>query len=98
MSTTLDRLAAILAREYKLAPQRLSADAALEGLGIDSLGTVELLWLIEEEFGIKLPADPVELSTLGDVVLFVDALVARPGLRSTPIEAAAAPAPALAAP
>jgi acyl carrier protein len=76
MSTTFDRLCVLLAKEYKLAPERLSRDAPLEGLGIDSLGTVELLWNIEDEFGIKLPSDPVQLLTLGEVVDFVDGLVA----------------------
>lgn len=89
MTHTLERLAVILTREYGLAPERLSADAALEGLGIDSLGTVELLWIVEEEFGIKLPPDPVELPTLGDLVLFVDALVAQQrGRAATPDQSA----------
>lgn len=79
MSTTFDRLSAILAKEYKLTPDRLTLDAPLEGLGIDSLGTVELLWLIEDAFKIKLPPDPVPLLTVGDVVDYIDELVARQG-------------------
>ena len=95
MSSTFERLRAILVKDYRLAPDQLSLDAPLESLGIDSLGTVELLWTIEDAFGIKLPSDPVELPTLGDVVRFVDELVAlqtvapplalpgAPGLRMT---------------
>jgi acyl carrier protein len=64
-------------KDYKLQPDRLTLDAPLESLGIDSLGTVELLWNIEDAFQIKLPPDPVELPTLGDVVRYVDELVAR---------------------
>lgn len=80
MSTTLERLSTILMQENKLLPDRLTLDAPLEGLGIDSLGIVELLWNIEDAFKIKLPPDPVDLLTLGDVVRYVDELVARQGM------------------
>jgi len=76
MTDTFERLSAILLKDYKLPPGRLTLDAPLESLGIDSLGTVELLWSIEDAFRIKLPPDPVDLPTLGDVVAYVDALVA----------------------
>jgi acyl carrier protein len=82
MTTTFERMCAILIRDYKLQPDRLTLDAPLESLGIDSLGTVELLWNIEDVFQIKLPSDPVELPTLGDVVRYVDELVAKQGATS----------------
>lgn len=77
MTNTFERLSAILMKDYKLPPDRLTLAAPLESLGIDSLGTVELLWNIEDAFQIKLPPDPVELPTLGDVVRYVDELIAR---------------------
>jgi acyl carrier protein len=80
MNPTFERLSAILMKDYKLQPDRLTLDAPLESLGIDSLGTVELLWNIEDAFQIKLPPDPVELPTLGDVVCFIDELIASQGL------------------
>ena len=95
MTSTFERLSTILVKNYKLAPERLTLDAPLESLGIDSLGTVELLWNIEDAFRIKLPSDPVDLPTLGVVDRFVDELVLRqaadpapaagssPGLRAT---------------
>lgn len=76
MTTTLDTLRAILIRDYKLAPEALTLDAPLESLGIDSLGVAELLFNIEDEFHIRLPPEPVQLPTLGDVVGFIDGLVA----------------------
>jgi acyl carrier protein len=84
MTTTFERLCAILVNEHKLPPDRLTMDAPLESLGIDSLGTVELLWHVEDAFEIKLPSEPVELPTLGDVVRYVDELVAAEGLRLAP--------------
>ena len=74
--TTYERLQAILVKDYKLAPEALTLDAPLEGLGIDSLGVAELLFNVEDEFGIKLPPDPVQLPTVGDVVRYIDKLVA----------------------
>lgn len=58
---------------------RLTLDARLDSLGIDSLGTVELLWNVEDAFRIKLPTEPVELSTVGDVVRYIEELVVAQG-------------------
>jgi len=76
MSTTHDRLCAILLKDFKVDAAALTPEVALESLGIDSLGTVELLWNVEEVFRIKLPAEPVRLLTLGDVVRYIDSLLA----------------------
>ena len=84
MTTTFEQLSAILIRDYALAPERLTPDAPLESLGIDSLGAVELLWTVEDAFKLKLPQDPVALRTLGDVVRFVDELVARQRVTAMP--------------
>jgi acyl carrier protein len=75
MSTTLERLSAILIKDYKVSPELLQIDTPLEVLGIDSLGMAELLFFIEDEFKLKLPIDPVELLTIKDVVYYVDKLV-----------------------
>jgi acyl carrier protein len=75
MNTTFERLQAILVKDYKVAPETLTVDARLDSLGLDSLGVVELLWNVEDEFKVSLPSEPVPLSTVGDVVLFIDALI-----------------------
>ena len=76
MTTTLDTLRGILARDHALPAARMTPDATLEDLGIDSLATIEMLWNVESEFGIEVPSDPVPLETLGDVANYVDELVA----------------------
>lgn len=76
MTSTLEKLRAILVRDYKLDPELLTLDAPLEGLGIDSLGVAELLFNVEDEFKIELPPQSVNLPTLGDVVGFIDDLIA----------------------
>lgn len=85
MSTTLDRLGTILVRDYRVALERLTPDAALDSLGVDSLGTVELLWTVEDEFKIKLPTEPVELPTLADVAAYIDAAIASQGAEPVPV-------------
>jgi acyl carrier protein len=79
MKATLERLRTILVRDYTLAPESLTLDAPLEELGIDSLGVAELLFNVEDEFKVTLPTEPVPLSTLGDVVRFIDELVTAQG-------------------
>lgn len=74
---TNDRLVRIIADEYKLAPETLQPDARLDELGIDSLSVMELLFKIEEEFGIRVPNDQVALLTIRDVVGYVDNLIAQ---------------------
>ena len=81
-NTTFDRLCAILMKDYKLQAGQLTPDAPLEALGIDSLGVADLLFNIEDDFGINLPPEPVQLLTLGDVVRFIDELVARPQVQA----------------
>ena len=77
MNTTFDTLSTLLVRTFNLPPERLTPDASLAALDIDSLGTVELLWQVEEVFKVKLPAEPVAMLTLADVVVFIDGLVAQ---------------------
>ena len=86
---TLDRLRDILVKDYQLAPEAVTPDAALESLGIDSLGAAELLFNIEDEFKVTLPRDAVALVTVGDVVAFIDGLVAQQRAGADPGVAAA---------
>ena len=76
MNTTIDRLQVLLAKDYKLDVATLLPDAPLEALGIDSLGMAELMFNIEDEFKVTIPGDPVELKTVGDVVRYIDGLIA----------------------
>ena len=94
MNTTFERLGAVLAKNHKVSAEQLSLDAPLEGLGIDSLGTLELFWNIEEEFGISLPNQPVTLPTVRDVVQYIDELVSAQAVDPAPGDSATAAPPA----
>lgn len=77
--TTANRIRAILVKDYKLDPDKVTLEARLEDLGIDSLGMAELIFDIEDEFRLKVPDEGVALSTFGDVVHYIDGLVAAQG-------------------
>lgn len=79
MTDTLEKVRAIVADEGNVPVETIDADSALEALGIDSLGAIEVLFRIEDEFKIRIPQDragSVRLTTVQDVVDVVERLVA----------------------
>ena len=76
--TTLERLEALLARDFAVPAEALQPEATLESLEIDSLRMIEILFCIEEELGISVQAEPAELrarvKTLGDLARYLDTL------------------------
>jgi acyl carrier protein len=90
--TTLERLSRILVQRYKLDPARLTPEQPLDQLGIDSLGMVEMLFFIEEEFRVQLPSEGVTFGTLADAAKYIDQLLltqksasqSPPGVRPDP--------------
>ena len=73
-STTFERLRAILAEKFEVAPELIDPAARMDQLGIDSLAVIEVIFQIEDEFKISIQSDPGELQTLGDLVACVDRL------------------------
>lgn len=78
-----DRVIAIIAEQAVLEPGDVQMDQSLEQLGIDSLGLVESIFAIEEEFDIAVPFnanDPsdseFDISSVAAVVRAVEGLVA----------------------
>ena len=74
--STLEIIQDILAAKFALDRAKLTPEAELSKLGIDSLAVLELLFDIEDRFGLKIKDDmPSSLMTLQDVVLYIDALL-----------------------
>jgi len=73
---TIDRIRAILVADYQIDPSHLAPGARLEDLGVDSIGLAELMFTMEDTFGIAIPDEPLALDTLADVVTQIDRLVA----------------------
>ncbi len=74
--TTADRIRAMLVKDFKLDPDKLTAEARLEELGVDSLAMAELVFNIEDEFGLTVPDVATTMTTFGEVVCFIDELIA----------------------
>ena len=73
----------ILAEQAVLEPSDVSLDQSLEDLGIDSMGLVESIFAIEEEFDIQVPFNANEpeksefdISSVAAIVKAVEGLVA----------------------
>lgn len=78
-----DKVIAIIAEQAVLEPSDVSMQQSLEDLGIDSLGLVESIFAIEEEFDIQVPFnanEPTEsdfdISTVASIIAGIEKLVA----------------------
>lgn len=77
------KVIAIIAEQAILEPADVTLDNTLEDLGIDSLGVVESIFAIEEEFDIEVPFNANEpavgdfdISNVAAIVRGVETLVA----------------------
>ncbi|MEP6548554.1 MAG: acyl carrier protein [Gammaproteobacteria bacterium] len=76
--TTLETLQDILIKEFDLKRAQLTSDAELATLGVDSLDLLDLIFKIEDRYGLTIRDDvPINLVTVQDVVDFIDGLLAR---------------------
>lgn len=81
--TVQSRIRQLIAEQAMLEPGQITDEAAPEDLGIDSLGLVEVIFAIEEEFDITIPFNANEpeksdfdISTMGTIMAAVRKLVA----------------------
>ena len=65
-----------MAENFELNEAELQPDRQLETLGLDSLSVIEFMFVLEDEFKIKLSDERVEIKTVQDIVTLVDRLVA----------------------
>lgn len=78
-----DSVIRIIAEQAVLDPSDISMDQSLEDLGVDSMGLVEAIFSIEEEFDIQVPFNANEpeksdfdISSVAAIVAAVEKLVA----------------------
>ena len=74
--STKDQVIAILADQAFLDPSDVSIDSTLEQLGIDSMGVVESIFVIEEAFDISVPFNANQPGTSGFDITSVASIVA----------------------
>ena len=68
-------LAEVLSEKYDVPREAISPEATLTELGLDSLTIVELLFDVEDEFGIEIPEERATFQTLAEAAALVDELV-----------------------
>jgi acyl carrier protein len=75
MSTIEDRVKKIVVEQLGVAEDQVTPDAAfVDGLGADSLDTVELVMALEEEFDTEIPDDEAEkITTVKQAIEFIQA-------------------------
>ena len=78
-----DKIILIVAEQGLLDVTDVKLEATLDELGIDSLGVVESIFAIEEEFDIEVPFNAnapeksdFDISSVGSIVVAVEKLVA----------------------
>ena len=78
-----DKIILIIAEQGLLDVTDVKLEATLDDLGIDSLGVVESIFAIEEEFDIEVPFNAnapeksdFDISSVGSIVVAVEKLVA----------------------
>lgn len=63
------KVMAVIARTQRIPPESLSLDSSFEELKIDSLDGINIIFAIENEFGVNIPDEGVQdLKTVRQVV------------------------------
>ncbi|MCU0916526.1 MAG: acyl carrier protein [Planctomycetes bacterium] len=73
MATVAERVKAVTARVLKLDPKDIQPQHSFtEDLGAESVQSIELVAMFEEEFGIEMDEDAaLSVTTVGDAVKFI---------------------------
>lgn len=74
--SSLAQLQNLIHDKYGLDPAQLDPHASLSAAGIDSLTQVELVFAIEERFGVAVPEKDSQIDTLAELAVVVDRLLA----------------------
>ena len=79
-----DRVIRIIAEQAMIEPSDVSMTDTMQDLGIDSMGLVECIFALEEEFDIEVPfnanepeSSDFDISSVASVVAGVEGLIAR---------------------
>jgi acyl carrier protein len=78
--TSYRYIADLLVKKYDVKPDAIDPGATLTDLGLDSLGIAELMFDVGDEYGIDIPDERMEFTTLGEAVALVDEFVHKKGV------------------
>jgi len=53
-------IASVLTEQFNVAPERVTPDATLDSLGLDSLALMEFVFAIEDKFSVRIPEERLD--------------------------------------
>jgi acyl carrier protein len=62
-----EKLKQMIAEEFTIPIEKLTPEATMESLGIDSLALIDFMFNVEDKLGIEMPDSRAPLTTLGEV-------------------------------
>jgi acyl carrier protein len=65
----------VLIKKYDVKPEAINPAATLAELGLDSLSVAELIFDLSDHYGIDIPDERLDFTTLGEAVALVDEYV-----------------------
>jgi acyl carrier protein len=72
MDNTLDLIKDYLERHLDNPPENLTPESRLDEIGIDSLGLLELIFDLEEQYKISVPQDIPTPETIGQLIEIIE--------------------------
>ncbi|MDD5250938.1 MAG: acyl carrier protein [Rhodocyclaceae bacterium] len=72
MTDTLHDLQSMISERYGVPREDLDPHRSLDAFGLDSLGVIELMFGIEDHYGIKLPENGADVRTLDELAQWVE--------------------------
>ncbi len=82
MSDTLEQLRELIKEKFDIDPNTIDPGASVLDSGLDSLALTELMFTVEEKFGIELLENARDVKTLAGLASLIDQL--RAGNRPPP--------------
>jgi len=62
-----------LAKKFGVPGEKINSESSLADLGVDSFGAIELMFELEEAFGLQITDSEIEhIRKVGDIVAYLD--------------------------
>jgi acyl carrier protein len=75
--STLQRIKKLFLEKLEFPEDKISPEATIESLGLDSLDRIEFMFELENEFKIKIPERDVKIDSIQDMCDVIEKLVAQ---------------------
>ena len=79
MTSSYSHIQETLVAKYGVQPDLVKPEATMAELGLDSLSVAELMFDVADHYGVDIPDERANFSTLGEAVALVDECVKAKG-------------------